>query len=118
MTIWDKVRKGVGQVAAEVSQAADGLRLQTEIAGVESELQHVYADAGKRAKQLWREQRLTDADLDLLLRHTDELEAHIDELRKRSLGMEQARQPACPQCKTEVAEGTKFCPECGAKIEQ
>ena len=116
MTIWDKVRKGVGQVASEVSQAADGLRLQTEMANVENELARIYADAGKRAKQLWREKRVIDADLDMLLRHTDELEVQLEELRKQSMNPQAEQKPTCPQCKAEVAEGVKFCPECGAKL--
>jgi hypothetical protein len=105
-------------MAAGVSDAAEGLRLQTEIGTVENELAQIYADAGKRAKQLWRERRIVDADIDLLLRHTDELEAHLDELRQKSLGMQDPKAaPQCPQCKAEVAEGAKFCGNCGAKIE-
>ena len=116
MTIWDSIKKGVGQVAADVSRSAEGLKIQTDISAAETELARVYAEGGKRARELWREHKIVDADLDLIMRHAGDIEAEIDELRKKSLEMQGPKKPVCPQCQQEVAEGTKFCGSCGAKI--
>jgi len=115
MAIWDSIRKGVGQVAADVSRSAEGLKIQTDISAAETELERVYAQAGKRARELWRERKVVDADLDLLMRQVGDIEAEIDELRRKSFGMQGPRKPVCPECKQEVVEGVKFCGNCGAK---
>ena len=116
MTIWDSIRKGVGQVAADVSRSAEGLKIQTDISAAETELERVYAEAGKRAQELWRERKIVDADLDLLMRQAGDIEAQLDELRRKSFDMQGPKKPVCPQCKQEVAEGVKFCGGCGAKV--
>lgn len=98
----DLVRKTVSEIAEGAKREAEIVKLQAQIAGLESERDRQLLEAGKRARQLHRAGKIADTDLDVLMKRVDEAEAKLEELQAkvtqlRQGGAAQAAPPAPDQ---------------------
>lgn len=123
MGIFDRAREALGQAAAAVSRETEVLSLQTQLGNTDTELERVLIEVGKRTRDLHRAGKIDDRELDVLMRRVEELEAKMMELRQQVQDVQnRVAQPAatpaeCPRCAYSLAEGAKFCGNCGAPIE-
>lgn len=70
------------------------LRLQAQLGQMEEERERQYAEAGRRAHELYRAGRIHDQELGVILNRIDELDAAIEELRAQALGLgDELRKP-------------------------
>jgi len=94
MNLFDKAREAFGQAAAAVSTQAEQLSLQAQLGNLDGELERQFVEVGKRARELRREGRFADNEIDILLRRVVQIEEQMDELRRQSLTGEAP--PAAP----------------------
>lgn len=98
----DLIRKTVSEIAEGASREVEIVKLQAEIAGLESERDRQLLEAGKRARELYRAGKIVDTDLDVVMKRVDETETKLEELRAkvtqlRQAGSTQAAPPAPDQ---------------------
>jgi outer membrane protein TolC len=79
----DLIRKTVSDIAEGASREVEIVRLQAQIAGLESERDRQLLEAGKRARELHRAGKIADTDLDILMRRVEEAEAEIEQLQAK-----------------------------------
>ncbi|MCX7599270.1 MAG: hypothetical protein N2512_10480 [Armatimonadetes bacterium] len=89
----DLVRKTVGEIAEGAKREAEIVKLQAQIASLESDRDRQLLEAGKRARELHRAGRIVDTDLDVLMKRVDEAEAKLEELRARVTELRQGGPP-------------------------
>jgi len=83
MSLWDKARKALGDVAAAVSKETEILSLHAQLGNLESELERQLIEIGKRARELRAAQRFSDEQIDVLLQRVAEIEAQMMALRQQ-----------------------------------
>ncbi|MCD6350587.1 MAG: hypothetical protein J7M26_00600 [Armatimonadetes bacterium] len=83
MSWLDRARKALEDVAQSASVEAEVLRLQTRLGSLESERERQFAEAGKRARELQRQRRVLDDELNVILKRIDEIEAEMEQLRAK-----------------------------------
>lgn len=140
MGLFNKAREAFSQVTQEISKGADYLSLQTQLGGLTTEMDRQLVEVGRRTWELSKTGGIQDPQLDVLLKRVNELDAKMMELRAQIQESQNASAapappapptapapptiptaPAaealkCSACGVELAPGTKFCGECGAKV--
>ncbi len=87
----DQARKFISDVARSASEEAQLLKLQTQLARLEEEKERQYAQAGRRAQELYRAHRIVDDELGVILKRIDEIDAALDELRAEVAKLQQRK---------------------------
>lgn len=138
MGLFNKAREALGQAAAAVSRETEVFSLQSQLGSLDTELEQVMVEVGKRTRELCRAGQLKDPELEVLMRRIETLEAQMMEVRGK---VQEAQTPvappppppattvappapavadagpACPRCGLPLKPDSKFCGECGAKVE-
>jgi uncharacterized small protein (DUF1192 family) len=82
VTWLDRAKRLVGDAARSVVAEAQIVKLQAELGRVEAERERQFAEAGRRAQELYRARRVVDDELGVILKRIDQLDAHLQELRR------------------------------------
>jgi hypothetical protein len=96
MSFFDKLKNAAEQIADSGTKQVEILKLQSQLGHTETELERIYAEAGKRARQMYRSKLLLDAEMDGIMKRIDEQEAHIDDLRRQVQDVQRGEAPASP----------------------
>jgi hypothetical protein len=89
MTFFDKLKQAAGQIADGASRQVDLLKLQSELGNVETQMERQYAEAGRRARELYRRKLILDSEMDVLMQRIDGYEAQVMELREQVQAVQQ-----------------------------
>jgi len=120
MDIFDRARKALGDLAQTASTQARVLQLQTRMGEIEAELERQYAEAGRRAKELWRQRAFADTDFEVLMNRVRSLEQELEQLRLEMGQVQQAattpRPGVCRECGRALEPEDRFCRGCGAQV--
>ncbi len=119
MDIFDRARRALGDLAQSASTQAQIIQLQTRMGEIESELTRQYTEAGRRARELWRQRLFTDADFEILMTRITTLQQDLEQLRAEVSAVASAQPPpprACAQCGAELDPNDRFCGGCGAVV--
>ena len=144
MTFLNRLKQAAGQLADGASRQAKILQLQSKMGGVETEIERNYTEAGKQARQLFRQKKLVDADVEVFVHRIEDLEEELQSLREEVQELQQpheaqdewaseAPQPTEPQAvsATEPAQPEPvaetepepepqpemaLCPDCGSRV--
>jgi methyl-accepting chemotaxis protein len=118
-----KAQEAVEGLGRQASKQAEILSLHNEIGKRENELERQYAQAGRRARDLVRAQQLMDDEIRVIIERTKKLDAEVMDLRRQiheldkgEPGGGESQGRKCPQCGESVAEDSRFCESCGAKL--
>jgi hypothetical protein len=117
MDIFDKARRALGDLAQSASAQAQIIQLQARMGEIESELTRQYAEAGRRARELWRQRLFADPDFEILMTRITNLQQELERLRIETTAAAPPQPPAprvCAQCGTELSPNDRFCGGCGA----
>lgn len=117
MDIFDRARRALGDLAQSASTQAQIIQLQTRMGEIESELTRQYAEAGRRARELWRQRLFADADFEILMTRITTLQQELEQLRTEVTNVVSAQPPpprTCAQCGAELDPRDRFCGTCGA----
>ena len=82
MDIFGEAKKALQSLGSSVAQQAEYVKLQTRMGNLETDLERQYAEAGKRARTLWGMRKVTDKDLDVLMKRITNIEQEMEELRE------------------------------------
>jgi Double zinc ribbon len=117
MDIFDEARKAFKQAADGISRGAEGLRLDADIADLQKLVSENYAAVGRRAAQLAKLGRVSDAELQSLLGVAEKAEAKLQAAQEVAQAMRRGeRVRRCPGCGEPVLKLTEFCEKCGRKL--
>lgn len=89
MALFDKLKQAAGQIADSASRQTGVMKLQSQLGALETEIERTYAEAGKRARQLYRERQLLDNEIGVIMERIDALEAELQQLRQRVHDLQQ-----------------------------
>jgi len=92
----DRARQAIGDVAHSASVEAEIIKIQTQLGGLETERERQYAEAGKRARELYRARQVLDEELGVILQRVDDIEAQLEELRGRVEELRGSQRPPSP----------------------
>jgi uncharacterized small protein (DUF1192 family) len=81
MDIFDRARRALGDLAQSASTQAQIIQLQARLGETESEVERQYAEAGRKARELWRHRLILDADFEILMTRITELQKEQERLR-------------------------------------
>ena len=81
MDIFDRARRALGDLAQSASTQAQIIQLQTRLGEAESELERQYGEAGRKARELWRQRLIHDADFEILMTRITALLQEQERLR-------------------------------------
>ena len=81
MDLFDRARRALGDLAQSASTQAQIIQLQARLGEAESDLEHQYAEAGRKARELWRRRLILDADFEILMTRITELQKEQERLR-------------------------------------
>ncbi len=96
MSWLDRARQAIGDVAHSASVEAEIIKIQTQLGGLETERERQYAEAGKRARELYRARQVLDEELGVILQRVDDIEAQLEELRGRVEELRGSQRPPSP----------------------
>lgn len=146
MDIFRQAGEALSNLGREAGRQAEILGLQTRLGSMETELERIYAEAGKRAEELVRARQIRDDELMVILRRAQELREQMMQVRREIQQLQSGAAPdpatsapaqvqatvqpqpssrpaaegqagpRCAQCGTTAPTGEKFCPNCGAKL--
>lgn len=146
MDIFRQAGEALSQFGREAGKQAEVLGLQTKLGGLETELERIYAEAGKRAEELVRAQQIRDDEIKVILRRAKDLQDEMMQVRREIQQLQSGATPAassepqpqpetaaqsqpvpqptvevqtgprCAQCGKLAPAGETFCPNCGAKL--
>jgi uncharacterized small protein (DUF1192 family) len=81
MDIFDRARRALGDLAQSASTQAQIIQLQTRLGQTETELERQYAEAGRKARELWRRRLILDGDFEILMTRITALHKEQERLR-------------------------------------
>ena len=117
MDLFGEARKAFKQAADGVSRGAETLRLDTEISELSQLVTENYAALGRRAMQLAKLGRISDAELQTLLVTAEKSEAKLQAAQQARQALQRGeRIRRCPGCGEAVPKPTEFCEKCGRKL--
>lgn len=91
MSWLDRAKQALNDVAASANTEARILKIQSDIAGLESDRDHQFIEAGKRARELFLARKILDTDLEIVLKRIDDLNDAIEELRAEVMKLRSAK---------------------------
>ncbi len=91
-------------------------KLKHELRKMEKEMENNLAGIGALYYQNQQDREDTGDELSRLIESTSQLEIEMKDLEEQIKDM-QPRPAVCPDCGSELQENTKFCSNCGRKIE-
>lgn len=128
MGFLDDLGKGLNKVGKKTTDMANVAKLKLDITKHKSSIDKKYEELGSRVYFLAKENLELDESVSNLITEIDELYEAIKlveaEIEKISAEKPAEAKPAaksgfpCANCGAELAEGTKFCGSCGAKVEE
>ncbi|RJQ27220.1 MAG: zinc ribbon domain-containing protein [Peptococcaceae bacterium] len=104
--------KTIGKKSGELVEAT---RLKFEIAKLEKEMENNLSALGNLVYMQHKGEQGMEEEVKRLLQSTQALEADIEKLQDQ-LDRLQPKPPVCPDCRTELPVGGKFCPNCGVRV--
>lgn len=119
-------------LAGEAGRQAEVLKLQATLGSLDDDLERVFIEAGKRARELLIMRQIHDEELKVILERARIIEAEMMEVRQQIQDLRAGKPkpeaaPAapsaedgtrtCPECETAVPTGSRFCPNCGVRVE-
>ncbi|MGD9495781.1 MAG: hypothetical protein AB7Y46_05670 [Armatimonadota bacterium] len=120
--------KALEGLAGEAARQAEGVKLQARLASLDDDLDRVFIEAGKRARELVQAGQVLDGQLRVILERATAIEAEMMQLRRQIQDLRQGADPTtdsgaaqaagtCARCRASIPPASKFCPQCGAKAE-
>jgi len=110
--------KELGGMAKEVTRKSGELmevtKMKFDLNKLEKEMEHNLAGLGVVVYQKYRGASDVDDEIDRLCQSTARLEEEIKAMEKQIERL-QPKAHTCPECKTELPSGGKFCTFCGKK---
>jgi len=120
-------------LAGEAGRQTEILKLQSTMGSLEDDLDRVFIEAGKRARELLTMRQVHDDELKVILERARTIEAQMMEVRQQIQDLRQGKPKAeaaaaepprpaeaatrtCPDCRTAVPAASKFCPNCGVRV--
>jgi hypothetical protein len=85
MSWLERARRVIGELAHSASAGARQLQLDLQIGRLEQERERQFAEAGRRARTLYRAGRIADDELGVILKRIDELDAALEQLRAEAV---------------------------------
>lgn len=135
MALFDKLNTIAKNVGEKTGDAIEITKLNAKISGEKSSITELYKQLGEKIYEKYAEGAFQDGDLAELFLAVDAHKANIanaegrieaikaeNEARARTAREAEAVPAAtagavCPSCGAAVAEGVKFCNQCGTKID-
>jgi hypothetical protein len=124
-SVFDRIRSGAGKAALEADKLRRITSIQSTIKSLKDEINQGFYRVGYVAFDLYRAERVTQPELQEACEHIITLQAQIAARERESetiRGEEYAEKTSgiqygnlCPNGHGELADGTRFCPTCGAK---
>ena len=121
-----KAGRALEGLAGEAGRQAEIVRLQARLGSLDEDLDRVFIEAGKRARELLTMRRIHDEELKVILERAKQIEAEmmqvrrqIQDLRQDKAGQEEpadAAERRCPACQVIVTDDAVFCPHCGVRV--
>ncbi len=90
MTFFDRLKHAAENLADGASRQVNVLKLQNELGTVEAEADRMYAEAGRRGRELFRRKLIMDSEFAVIMRRIDALEEQLTELRGRVQAVQQS----------------------------
>ncbi len=121
-------------LAGEAGRQTEILKLQATLGSLDDDLDRVFIEAGKRARELLTMRRIHDEELKVILERARVIEEQMMEVRQQIQDL-RSRKPktdtaatepprptdesarTCPECGTALPATSKFCPNCGVRVE-
>lgn len=132
MALFDKINTIAKNVGEKTGEAIEITKLNAKISGEKSAMADLYKQLGEKIYEKYASGAYQDADMAELFTAVDARRANIAEAEDKIKAIKAENQakaqpvpqeqaaPAgavCPGCGAAVAEGVKFCNQCGTKIE-
>jgi len=134
--------RAVEGLAGEAGRQAEILKFQARIGSLDDDLDRVFIEAGKRARELLTMRQIHDDELRVILERAKTIEAEMMEVRGQIQDLRQGQPKAeapvaeapvaeapdaekpdagapgakCSECGTAVPEDSTFCPNCGVRL--
>lgn len=96
MSFFDKLKNAAEQIADSGAKQVEILKLQNQLGHAETELDQIFVEAGKRARELHRSKLLLDNEMDVIMKRVDEQCARIDDLRQQVQDVQRGEAPEAP----------------------
>ena len=117
MDIFGQARKAFSKAAGDVSRNAEMLRLDADIVELGKLATENWAAVGRRAQALVKLGRLSDQELQTLLRSAEQAAEKLEAAQRARQALYRGeRVRRCPGCGQPVVELTEFCENCGVKL--
>jgi hypothetical protein len=134
MSDWLKKANDVlGGLADQAGREAKVVQLQAKLGSLDSDLDDVYAEAGRRAEELLRARQIHDDQLRVIVERARTIKEEMMELRQQVQDLRQKPEPSeeeagpapgdeapqprtCDGCGEEAGEDAAFCAKCGEKL--
>lgn len=132
MALFDKINTIAKNVGEKTGEAIEITKLNAKISGEKSAMADLYKQLGEKIYEKYASGAYQDADMAELFTAVDARRANIAEAEDKIKAIKAENQakaqavpqaqdaPAgavCPGCGAAVADGVKFCNQCGTKIE-
>jgi len=117
-------------LAGEAGRQTEILKLQSTMGSLDDDLDRVFIEAGKRARELLTMRQIHDEELKVILERARVIEGQMMEVRQQIQDLRQGKPKAeasvdapsaeegartCPECQSAVPAGSRFCPNCGVR---
>lgn len=95
-----RARNLLGDVAGEAGRQAETMQLQAKLGALDEERDRQFAEAGKRARELFTMRQIHDDELKIILERVQKIDDEMMQLRQK---LQDLRSPSAPEATTDSA---------------